>query len=421
MNEEYYEYVTRQSEEAIRKERRKGRVQGTFITLGIVLFILLAVGVAKLGHKVKNGTILSLVGPGSSVITEDVSQKLDTLKSVIDKYYYEDYDEAALADGMYKGLMSGLGDPYSTYYTKEEYDEMMESSEGTYFGIGAYLQQDADNMQIKVVRPIPDSPAEKVGLMTEDIITQVDGEDISGQDLNLVVSKIRGPKGSQVKITIYRPSVGEYMDFDIIRDKVESITVEYKMLDDEIGYLMLTEFDEVSTGQFTKAMDDLNSQGMKSLILDLRDNPGGNVDVAVDIADYFCPEGLVVYMEDKNGNREEYKSDASHHFEKPVVVLVNENSASASEILCGALIDYDKATLVGTKTFGKGIIQQIMPMGDGSGVKVTVGKYYSPKGRCIHGEGFNPDVEVELDVDKYLNEGIDTQLDKAIEVLKEKK
>ncbi len=417
-----YEYYPRNEEQANRKSLVKGRLQGTFITLGIVAFILLAVGAVKLGHKIRNGSILSLTsgGSGEEVVTDDVKAKLDSLKSVIDAYYYEPYDEEALQDGMYKGLMSGLGDPYSTYYTREEYDEMLESSEGVFFGIGAYLQQDADTMQIKVVRPIPNSPAEAVGLMTDDIIVKVNDEDISGQDLNLVVSKIRGPKGTQVKVTIYRPSLNEFKDYDIVRDKVESITVDSRMIDDEIGYIQLTEFDDVSTSQFTRAMDELNGKGMKALILDLRDNPGGNVDVAVDIADLFCPEGLVVYLEDKNGKREEYKSDATHHFDKPMVVLVNGNSASASEILCGALLDYDKAILVGTQTFGKGIVQQIMPMGDGSGVKVTIGKYYSPKGRCIHGEGFEPDVEVELDVEKYLNEGVDTQLDKAIEILKSK-
>ncbi|MBP5385648.1 MAG: S41 family peptidase, partial [Lachnospiraceae bacterium] len=373
--------------------------------------------------KALNGSMFTVLDMGSEnepVITSEVRDKAETLKAVIDTYYYEDVDPAALQDGIYKGLMAGTGDLYSTYYTKDEYKEMMESSEGVYFGIGAYLQQDTTTMQIKVVRPIPGSPAERAGLLTDDIIVEVNGEDISEQDINVVVSKIRGEAGTKVKIGIMREGEDGMLTFDITRDRVESVTVEYEMMEDKIGYIYLSEFDDVSTGQFIDAMEDLKSQGMDSLILDMRDNPGGNVDVAVDIADYLLPEGLVVYMEDKNGHRDEYRSDASHHWDKPIMVLVDENSASAAEILCGALRDFDRATLVGTRTFGKGIVQQILPLGDGSGVKVTIARYYTPNGTCIHGEGFQPDVEVAFDRDLYMKDGTDTQLQKAIELLKRK-
>ena len=407
----------------LKKARRAGRWQGALIMSGIAVFIALIVWLGSIISKALNGSMFTVLDMGSEnepVITSEVRDKAETLKAVIDTYYYEDVDPAALQDGIYKGLMAGTGDLYSTYYTKDEYKEMMESSEGVYFGIGAYLQQDTTTMQIKVVRPIPGSPAERAGLLTDDIIVEVNGEDISEQDINVVVSKIRGEAGTKVKIGIMREGEDGMLTFDITRDRVESVTVEYEMMEDKIGYIYLSEFDDVSTGQFIDAMEDLKSQGMDSLILDMRDNPGGNVDVAVDIADYLLPEGLVVYMEDKNGHRDEYRSDASHHWDKPIMVLVDENSASAAEILCGALRDFDRATLVGTRTFGKGIVQQILPLGDGSGVKVTIARYYTPNGTCIHGEGFQPDVEVAFDRDLYMKDGTDTQLQKAIELLKRK-
>lgn len=420
MNNEYQEAAI-SYQQRLKKAKRAGRWQGAIITASIAIFIALIVLVGIFIYKVLNGSMFTMLGNSNgTVITKEVKQKADAIKTVIDTYYLDEVNEDDLKTGIYRGLVDGLDDPYSVYYTPDEYKEMLESSDGVYYGIGAYLQQDVDTMYVKVVRPIKGSPAEAVGLLADDIIVSVDGEDIQGQDLNLVVSKIRGPVGTQVKIGVARKGETDYLYFDITRAEVESETVAYEMLDDKIGYIMLSEFDDVSTKQFTDAMEDLKSQGMKALIFDLRDNGGGNVDVSIDIADYILPEGLIMYMEDKNGKREEFKSDASHHWDWPIVVLANGNSASASEILIGALKDYDRITLVGTKTFGKGIVQQILPLGDGSGIKVTIAKYYSPKGKCIHGEGFDPDVEVELDVDKYLEEGIDNQLEKAVEIIKEK-
>lgn len=420
MNNGYQEAVM-SYQQRLKKAKRAGRWQGAIITSAIVVFIALVVLVVVFISKLMNGSMLTMLGKSNgSVITKDVKQKADAIKTVIDTYYLDEVNEKDLETGLYRGLVSGLDDPYSTYYSPDEYQEMLDSSEGVYYGIGAYLQQDVDTMYVKVVRPIKDSPAEEAGILADDIIVYVDGEDIQGQDLNLVVSKIRGEAGTTVNIGVARSGETDYLYFDITRAEVESETVAYEMIDDEIGYIMLSEFDDVSTKQFTDAMEDLKDQGMKGLIFDLRDNGGGNVDVSVDIADYILPEGMVMYMEDKNGKREEFNSDATHHWDRPIVVLANGNSASASEILIGALKDYDRITLVGTQTFGKGIVQQILPLGDGSGIKVTIAKYYSPKGRCIHGEGFEPDVEVELDVDKYLNDGTDTQLEKAIEIMKEK-
>lgn len=420
MNNGYQEAVM-SYQQRLKKAKRAGRWQGVIITSAIVMFIAITVLTVIFITKLMNGSMFTMLGKSNgSVITKDVKQKADAIKTVIDTYYLDEVNEEDLETGLYRGLVSGLDDPYSTYYSPDEYKEMLDSSEGVYYGIGAYLQQDVDTMYVKVVRPIKDSPAEEAGILADDIIVYVDGEDIQGQDLNLVVSKIRGEAGTKVNIGVARSGEMDYLYFDITRAEVESETVAYEMIDDEIGYIMLSEFDDVSTKQFTDAMEDLKEQGMKGLIFDLRDNGGGNVDVSTDIADYILPEGMIMYMEDKNGKREEFNSDATHHWDRPIVVLANGNSASASEILIGALKDYDRITLVGTQTFGKGIVQQILPLGDGSGIKVTIAKYYSPKGRCIHGEGFEPDIEIELDVDKYLNDGIDTQLEKAIEIMKEK-
>lgn len=420
MNNGYQEAVM-SYQQRLKKAKRAGRWQGVIITSAIVIFIAITVLTVIFITKLMNGSMFTMLGKSNgSVITKDVKQKADAIKTVIDTYYLDEVNEEDLETGLYRGLVSGLDDPYSTYYSPDEYKEMLDSSEGVYYGIGAYLQQDVDTMYVKVVRPIKDSPAEEAGILADDIIVYVDGEDIQGQDLNLVVSKIRGEAGTKVNIGVARSGEMDYLYFDITRAEVESETVAYEMIDDEIGYIMLSEFDDVSTKQFTDAMEDLKEQGMKGLIFDLRDNGGGNVDVSTDIADYILPEGMIMYMEDKNGKREEFNSDATHHWDRPIVVLANGNSASASEILIGALKDYDRITLVGTQTFGKGIVQQILPLGDGSGIKVTIAKYYSPKGRCIHGEGFEPDIEIELDVDKYLNDGIDTQLEKAIEIMKEK-
>lgn len=423
--EQRYLLDQQQINEIILTSKKKGQKKGALITILIVFVIAICVLTFNLAIKIANGTIISdaistfySVG-GKAIVDKGVVNKLNTLSSIIDKYYLNDIEETALQDGLYKGLLSSLGDPYSVYYTKQEYSDLMESSVGIYYGIGAYLQQNPDTMEIKVVRPIPGTPAEEVGLLADDIIKEVNGEDVTDQDINLVVAQIRGEEGSQVNIGVAREGEPELLYFDITRRKVESVTVESEMLEDNIGYIQISEFDDVTKGQFTKAYEDLNDAGMESLILDLRDNPGGNLDVAVDIADLLLPEGLVVYTQDKYGNKDEYKTDAEHVFGKPMIVLVNGNSASASEILSGAIKDYGAGKLLGTTTYGKGIVQQILPLGDGSGVKVTVSKYYTPNGNNIHEIGIEPDIELELDVDAFLEDRTDNQKLEAIRLLKE--
>ncbi len=406
-----------------KKERSKGRKEGIFISLGIVLVItLIGLSVALIG-KIINGTFVSsflkgVAGDQPSLVTEDVKEKLDVLQSAIGYYYLDEANEGDLRDGLYKGLLESLGDPYSVYYTEEEYNEMMESSEGVYYGIGAYLQQDAETLEIKVIKPIPGTPAEEAGILPDDILKEVDGQDITQEDINVVVSKIKGVEGTKVLLAVQRAGEEEFVQFEITRRRVEAVTVEHEMLENRIGYIAIMEFDDITRDQFRAAFDDLQEHGMKSLLLDLRDNPGGNLDVVVDIADLLLPEGLVVYTEDKYGNREEFTTDAEHYFDKPLVVLINGNSASASEILAGAVKDYKSGTLLGTVTYGKGIVQQIVPLGDGTGVKLTVSKYYTPSGQNIHGIGIEPDETLEFDYDAYEEDQTDNQLDRAMELLK---
>jgi carboxyl-terminal processing protease len=274
-------------------------------------------------------------------------------------------------------------------------------------------------MVVTVTRPIPDSPAEKAGILAGDEIVEVDGEDIVGDDLNVTVAKIRGKAGTKVKIGVKREGRDGVIRFDIVRASVESMTVDSKMLDNSIGYIQIAEFDDITTSQFLKAFTALKREEMRGLILDLRDNPGGSVRTCVDIADELLPEGLIVYTEERDGTRDEYTSSGDNYYDGPLVVLVNGNSASAAEILTGAIKDYKTGTILGTTTYGKGIVQRILPLGDGTGVKLTIAKYFTPNGEDIHGLGIEPDEELELDVDAYLEDGSDNQLDRAVEIIEE--
>ncbi len=354
---------------------------------------------------------------GSAIEWDAVDSKLEKIKRTIDVYYKDEIDQQQLVDGIYKGFVAGLGDPYSTYYTKEEYDELMESSSGVYYGIGAYLQQNENS--VAVMRPIPNSPAEEAGILAGDIFTEVDGESVSGEDVTTIAAKVRGPEDTSVTVTVKREGEKKPLIFELVRRKIETPTVEHEMMDGGIGYIAILEFDDITLLQFEEALQELKDENMTALVLDLRDNPGGNLDIVVKIADDLLQEGLVVYTEDKYGTRQDFTSDAAHSVDLPMAVLINENSASAAEILAGAIKDYQAGTLIGTTTFGKGIVQQVLPLGDGTGIKVTTSKYFTPKGNDIHGIGIEPDVELEFDEDAYeKDENADNQLDKAVELLK---
>ena len=355
---------------------------------------------------------------GDSAINDKTIRKLKLLEDYVDYYYYKssEVSNEQQINGAYKGLLDSLGDVYSCYYTPEEYQSIMEQMEGVYYGIGAYVSQDVETGQSVISGVIKNTPAEAAGLMDGDIIYKVDGVEMAGLTLEEVVSHIKGEEGTKVTITLIRS--GSEIEVEITRAMVSAPTVDSEMLEDGIGYLQITEFDDVTVGQFKENMASLREQGMKGLIVDLRGNPGGSVTSVCAIAEQFLPEGLVFYMEDKNGERTEYPCKGAD-WDLPLVVLVNEYSASASEIFSGAVKDAGIGKLVGKKTYGKGVVQNLIPLEDGSAIKITVANYYTRNGNDINLKGIDPDVEVDLDSEAYLEDKTDTQLDKAIEVLKE--
>lgn len=416
-------------EEYIKKSARKSFLSGLLIGC---LGMLLLGGIFFLGKQIvtyltyasqandKNSTTITL--KEESVVDKELINKMHKIEGVIEEYYYdEEFDMDNLEEGVYEGMVAALGDVYADYYTEEELTELMQSTEGIYYGIGSYVTLDTDTQLPMLSGVFSGSPAEEAGLRDGDIIYMVNDEEVLGLTLDEAVSLIKGPEGTIVHLTIVREGETDYLEFDVERRKVESPTVEYEMLEDNIGYIRITEFDDVTVDQFTEALAVLKGSDMESLILDLRSNPGGNLNAVVDICDRILPEGLIVYTEDKYGNREEYRCDGRHQLEVPLAVLINGGSASASEILAGAIKDYGIGTLVGTTTYGKGIVQQVVSLRDGSAVKLTVSSYFTPKGNNIHGVGIEPDVEVELDAEKYYaEESVDTQLEKAKEILTNK-
>ncbi len=356
----------------------------------------------------------------TSSISDATIQKLKTLESAIDVYYYKDeLDYEAMQNGLFSGLVSSLNDPYSEYYTKEDFEKVTQDNSGIYYGIGAYVSYNSSYAMPQISGVIADTPAEAAGLRENDIIAAVGEVSMYQMSTEEAVTYIRGEEGTTVELTIYREGEPDYLYFTVERKKVESPTVNSEMKGD-IGYIQITEFGEVTVNQFSEAYEALESQGMKGLVLDLRSNPGGLLTSVVDIARQILPEGLIVYTEDKYGQREEFTCDGKNQIDIPLAVLINGNSASASEILAGAIQDYGIGTLVGTTTYGKGVVQNIFGLSDGSAIKLTISNYFTPNGNNIHGIGIKPDVEIELDADKYYNEDIDTQMEKALEIVSEK-
>ena len=418
----------------------KGVLVGALVMAFCGLLVVgLAAGIWLVGRgaKIKEGSGLqtSITEQQEGVVEVDdyeldmavIGPKLKYIEQLIDQYYLFDEDEEREnpIDWIYSGYVYSLQDPYSSYYTAEEYQSLMESAEGEYCGIGVMVSQNVYTGIVTVVKVFKGAPAEVAGMLPGDIITAVGDIDISGMDLSLVVSDhIKGEEGTEVSLTVYRDSTGEYIDMTMERAIVQNPTVEYEMLDNQIGYVYLSSFEEVSTEQFIKAVEDLEEQGMESLILDLRNNGGGVVTAAEGISDYLIEDGkTIVSFKGKGVQDSTYVAKDGHEIEVPMVVLVNEQSASASEVLTGALRDNDTAIVVGTKTFGKGIAQGIFPIPDGSAVKLTTAYYYVPSGECIHKIGIEPDVAVELDEELKSMVEIpkeeDNQLQVAIDVLLE--
>lgn len=343
-----------------------------------------------------------------------ITKKITTLQQIIDKYYLFDEDTTKVEDWIYKGMMYGLNDPYTTYYTAEEYQKLSEDTEGEYHGIGVMISQNRSTGIITVIKVFKDTPAAEAGMRPGDVLYKVGDMEVTGMDMDILVKDyIKGKDGSEVALTVFRQDEGEYVDLKMERRNVTVQTVEYQMLEDHVGYIAVSQFDVVTADQFKAAVDDLEKQGMKKLLVDLRNNPGGVLDAVVGMLDYILPDDLMiegdkdlvrtnteatllVYMADKNGKGgQEYASDG-HSLDIPMAVLVNGESASASEVFTGAMKDYGRATVVGTKTFGKGIVQNLIPLDNGTAIKMTTAHYYTPSGFDLHGKGIEPDVEVEL-------------------------
>lgn len=377
-----------------------------------------AVSAVLFAGMLATGNISSSAGNADTTIMNKVA----VLEQYIDTYFLDEVDESQYAEGIYKGLIDSLGDKYAAYYTQEEYADLIEATSGKYFGIGAQVMQDRDSGIISIVMPFKGSPAAEAGIQPGDIIFKVAGEEVTGGDLTAVVAKMKGEAGTTVEMQLFRDN--EYIDVTVERREIEMPTVEYEMLDESIGYIAVSSFEEVTAKQFRAALEDLEKQGEKALVIDLRNNGGGRLDICVDMLDRILPEGTIVSTQTKTGTNEVYTSTGEEFFDKPLAVLINGNSASASEVFVGAVRDYELGILVGTKSFGKGIVQSIFDLKDGTAVKFTTAEYFSPKGNNIHGTGFEPDVEVELDKELQTMVSIpkdkDNQLLKALQVLKEK-
>ena len=400
-----------------RKKKSQGFASGMIIGavsafMAVILLILsvAAVCIAKgYIHIGVNGDVYiqSDAVTDSDGIGSEVEGKLNAIDSVLESFYFGDVDDETAKDNIYKAYLSSYGDKYTMYYTADEYKALKESTNGKFYGIGAVCQLIGEG-GVLLVDVYDNGAGYQAGLRSGDRVVNVDGRDITGMELSSAVALIKGDKGTSVTLEVIRGT--ERLTFSAVRDAVEAKTVSYTLLDNNIGYLSISQFEEVTTKQFKAAVEDLQSQGMKGLVIDIRNNPGGLLDTVVGMLKYMLPDGLIVYTEDKQGNRKEYKGQDNDEFNLPLAVIVNGNSASASEIFAGAIQDYGKGTIIGTQTYGKGIVQTVKPLTDGSAIKFTIAKYFTPKDQDIHGKGVTPDMVVEYDTDA----DVDTQLDAAI-------
>lgn len=398
----------------------KGALVGALLTAFAGLIIVgMSLGIFLIGRTAIDGPQQAAESnqaenQDGSLDLNRITKKITTLQQIIDKYYLFDEDTTKVEDWIYKGMMYGLNDPYTTYYTAEEYQKLSEDTEGEYHGIGVMISQNRSTGIITVIKVFKDTPAAEAGMRPGDVLYKVGDMEVTGMDMDILVKDyIKGKDGSEVALTVFRQDEGEYVDLKMERRNVTVQTVEYQMLEDHVGYIAVSQFDVVTADQFKAAVDDLEKQGMKKLLVDLRNNPGGVLDTVVGMLDYILPDDLIiegdknlvrtnteatllVYMADKNGKGgQEYASDG-HSLDIPMAVLVNGESASASEVFMGAMKDYGRATVVGTKTFGKGIVQNLIPLDNGTAIKMTTAHYYTPSGFDLHGKGIEPDVEVEL-------------------------
>lgn len=379
--------------------------------LGTVVLLVLAAVMAK-----------HILAPGSLSFRDNIRllSKYNTMISIIKNDYLEEIDTDVLIDGAYAGMADAIDDKYSRYFTKEQYEDYLENVTGTFAGIGVTIQWNEETERIKVLSVIEDGPAYQAGILAGDEIDQVEGTPVSELGMDEAVKRIKGPKDTEVTVTVVREGQ-DPMEMTLTRKLIEEDAATWQMLDGSIGYIQLSGFSGVAPKQFSQAMESLQEEGMKGLILDLRGNPGGQLNAVVEIADSLLPEGLVTYTETRQGQRVEFTSDAETILDVPLVVLIDQDSASASEVLAGALRDHKAGVLVGTTSFGKGIVQTTYNLGDGSALKITMARYYTPNGDFIHGVGIEPDIQVDMEepVDAVRLTQEDTQFQAALEKIDE--
>lgn len=413
--EEIQNQLPETEQDSVKKEKKKHPFRNGFLS-GVAVCLVIALMVVIVKETMLHSTV------GSGFMTRHGVEKVNLLSDVIDQYYYKDITDEEKMEGIYKGLMSSTNDKYTDYYSPKEFKDLMVTMEGDYGGIGATLSQDKVTKEVSVVEVYEGSPAARAGLERGDIVISVDGHLGTDESLDDFVQRIRGEEGTSIEM-VYKRGDQEHT-IEITREEVIVPSVSHRMLDDKIGYIRISSFVNGTQKDFEDALADLQSQGMQGIVFDMRDNGGGMVDSVVAILDDILPAGTVVYTMDKSGKREDYTSDDAKKIEIPVTVLVNENTASAAEIFTGAIRDFNYGTIIGTNTFGKGIVQSTVPLSDGSAVKITVATYYTPSGECIHEKGIKPDIELEF---SYADENPteydelkDNQVQKAMEVLGEK-
>lgn len=423
----------------------KGALVGALLTAFAGLIIVgMSLGIFLIGRTAIDGPrqaaeSVQAENQNGSLDLNRITKKITTLQQIIDKYFLFDEDTTQVEDWIYKGMMYGLDDPYTVYYTAEEYEKLTEDTEGEYHGIGVMISQNRSTGLITVIKVFKDTPAAEAGMRPGDILYKVGDMEVTGIDLDILVKDyIKGKDGSKVTLTVFRQEEGEYVDMTMERRSVTVQTVEHKMLDDNVGYIEVSQFDVVTAAQFKSAIDDLEKKGMEKLVIDLRNNPGGVLDTVVSMLDYVLPDDLIiegdknlvrtnpdatllVYMADKNGKGGQNYASDGHSLDLPMAVLVNGESASASEVFSGAMKDYGRATIVGTTTFGKGIVQNLIPLDNGTAIKMTTAHYYTPSGFDLHGKGVEPDVEVELKEELKnqitIDPAEDNQLQEALKAL----
>ena len=388
------------------EKRKKTWIEG-FVTGILAMLVCVAIGLFVIyGVTPFGGT--------KRLVNAEVVQKMNSIENLIDEKYLEEADKDFMQEGIYAGMVASLQDPYSVYITADDYQDYLNSAMGTYKGIGVIMRQNPETGEIMVDSCYPGSPGDKSGILPGDILVEMNGESLEGADIHEIAKEIRSMGEKEILLGVRRGE--ENLQFSLIPEEIIVPTLQHEMLDNNIGYMSIAEFTEGTPQQFQEAYQELNNKNMQGLIIDLRGNPGGLLQAVCDTLEQILPKGLIVYTMDKDGNKDEHTCKGETPIQIPLVLLVDENSASASEIFAGAVKDYQIGTIVGKTTFGKGIVQNSYQMNDGSAVKLTISKYYTPAGNYIHGKGIEPDIEVLQDQETEEDE----QLNKGIEVLREK-